>query len=144
MQRRKVTCYFVELLADGSILPPQKKVLAVEQNTVTTSFNGLICKFFVPDTGSRFLYAVTSPQPLTVSRSPLTSQQQRAILDTQYIHSFLQALDPPSLFQRIFGRKAVPMLLSSLAVLEEVEKSSVVEGDFIIFSRKLWEELKTK
>ena len=53
-------------------------------------------------------------------------------------------MEKPSVFQWIFGRKAVSMPLSLHAVLEEVEKSGVVEGDFIIFSRKVWEEFKTK
>ena len=142
--RRKVTCYFVVQLADGSILPPQKRVLVVEQNTVTTSFHGLMCKFFVPDTGSKFLYEVTTPQPLTANITPLSSQQLRTILDTQFISAFAHAVDPPSLFQRIFGKKAFSVFISNRMLLEEVEKSGVVEGDFIIFSRKMWEELKTK
>jgi hypothetical protein len=53
-------------------------------------------------------------------------------------------LDSPSLFQRIFGRKAALIPLSSRIVLEEAERGGVVEGDFIIFSRKMWEELKTR
>ena len=144
MQRRKVTCYFVVQLADGSILPPEKRVLTVEGNCVTASFDGLMCKFFVPDTGSKFLYEVTTPQPLTANITPLSSQQLRTILDTQFISAFAHAVDPPSLFQRIFGKKAFSVFISNRMLLEDVEKSGVVEGDFIIFSRKLWEELKTK
>jgi hypothetical protein len=100
--------------------------------------------FFVPNTGSRFLYEVDSPQPLTVTHSSLTSQQLKVILDKQIIRSLVQSLDSPSLFQRIFGRKAALIPLSSRIVLEEAERGGVVEGDFIIFSRKMWEELKTR
>ena len=143
--KRKVTCYFVVQLADGSILPPQKRVLVVEQNTVTTSFHGLMCKFFVPDTGSKFLYEVTTPQPLTANITPLSSQQLCTILNTQFISAFARAVNPPSLVEKIFGRKvAFVPIPTKRVVLEEVEKSGVVEGDFIIFSRKMWEELKTK
>jgi hypothetical protein len=131
-------------LADGSIQPPEKRVLVVKDDCVTTSFNGLMSKFFVPHTGSRFLYEVSSPQPLTVTHTSLTSQQLWAILDSQFIRSFVQSVDPPSLLQRVFGRKVAPTPLSSRVVLEETEKDGVVEGDFIIFSRKMWEELKTR
>ena len=142
--KRKVTCYFVVQLADGSILPPQKRVLVVEQNTVTTSFHGLMCKFFVPDTGSKFLYEVTSPQPLHKAASALTAQQLHTALDSHFMDSVLRTVKRPSWLERIFGRKTVYVPVSGRVVLEDVEKSGVVEGDFIIFSRKMWEELKTK
>jgi hypothetical protein len=142
--RRKVTCYFVRQYNDGSVSPPQKKVLTVEQNMVATSLGGVLYKFIVPTAGSTFLYAVTSPQPLTPFPSILTAQQLHAILDSHFMDSVLRTVKRPSRLERIFGRKTVYVPVPGRVVLEDVEKSGVVEGDFIIFSRKLWEELKTK
>ena len=142
--RRKVTCYFARQYNDGSVSPPQKKVLTVEQNTVATSLDGVLYKFIVPTTGSTFLYEVTSPLPLTPSSSPLTAQQMHAILDSRFMDSFLRSRKKPSLVEKIFGRKVDFMPTPNRVVLEEVEKSGTVEGDFIIFSRKVWDELKTK
>ena len=142
--KRKVTCYFVVQLANGSILPPEKRVLTVKNNCVTTSFDGLPCQFIVPDTGKRFVYEVSSPQLLSTTRALVTSRQLHTLMDTSFIDAFARSTGLASWTRRIFGRKASYKFEPTRLILEKTEQYGVVEGDFIIFSRKLWEELKTK
>ena len=146
--KRKVTCYFVRYSVDGSISPPVKRVLLVMNGTVTTIIEQCFCKFVVPDTGDRFIYNINMPVPLVPSdftAQTITPQLLRSMLDTSFMETLTRVSRSLSLIEKIFGRKCSRVEINSTKiVLDITEKSGVVEGDFIIFSRKLWEELKTK
>ena len=146
--RRRVTCYFVWYFIDGSVSSPIKRTLTVVNNSVTTKINSNICRFFVPDTGDSFIYRVSIPEPLvpnSMITPAITSQTLYSMLDTSFMETLTRVSRSLSLIEKIFGRKCSRVEINSTKiVLDITEKSGVVKGDFIIFSRKMWEELKTK
>ena len=144
--KRRITAYFVRHFTDGSIAFPFRRMLEVDGNLVRTIIDGEERGFFVPSAGTVFIYAIDSPHPLTSKSAQLTSKDLHAIFNNQCLRSFMEEAHKTSIVQRILARilihKNDPLILPMGPALEMLEQQGNVEGDYIIFSKKVWEKFK--